>query len=372
MSARCSSSSALLAWSGASAIPMLASTFSATPSNVIGACSADWTVAASASASSTGWVGVRIREWRIAYSSLPRRASSVSGSSSARRRAATSRSTASPALWPSVSLICLNASRSSSSTATDPPLVLCARERAGGVLAKQRAVGQPRERVVAREAIVLLRLAAQPLGGGGDDPVQDRPQQREAEEHEQRDRALVVADRGGDRPVAQVDLERPRRGAGAGEAQGNVDLDEPAQTDLAGGLGVQRGCDHLGRIGCSRRGRRADRRPRSPSAAPDQGVVVGVDDPARRAPDLDPREVARDRACAQLLVERVDALRTESFAQVAGREPGLDPQPRHQLRGLVRVGEGALHDLRLQHPRKHEARARRSGPGSTARPGRSG
>ena len=116
MSARCSSSSASRAWSGTSAIADARLDVQRDPVDRTGACSADWTARRDRerildALRRSGGGGSRTRR-------CPAAPTACRGRSCARRRAATSRSTASPAPWPSVSLICLNASRSSSSTAT--------------------------------------------------------------------------------------------------------------------------------------------------------------------------------------------------------------------------------------------------------------
>ena len=132
--------------------------------------------------------------------------------SAGRRRRATSRSTSSPLSAPSVLLIALKRSRSISSTARVAAARRGAR-RASDLFDEQRPVRQPGQRVVAREPVVLRRLAAQTPRGPRHDPVEHRPQQRQPDREQQRDHALVALHGGGDRPVAEVDLERARRPA---------------------------------------------------------------------------------------------------------------------------------------------------------------
>ncbi len=164
---------------------------------------------------------------------------------------------------------------------------------------------------------------------------------------------LSLRDGSGDRAVAQVDLKRAFRRSRCSEAQRHVHLDELAEADLAGGLRVWAGSDDLGVVGFA--GERILQIVARRQRAPDQAVIVGVDDFVVRVPDLDPREVLRDRARAQLLVQSANARGREARAQVLRREVRLDPEVRDDARGLGCVGERARDDLRLQNARQHEA-----------------
>ena len=188
--------------------------------------------------------------------------------------------------------------------------------------AKQRAVGQAGERVVAGEHVVLARLAAQAPRRLRDDPEQDRPQDGEADRHDEHDHALVVSDRGGDRAVAEIDLKGARRRPLDGEAQRHVDLDEFAEADLAGGLAVALRGDHLGVVLAPLEGllQIAGRG----EGAADQAMVVGVDD-VGGVPDLDAREVLGRRARPQLLVELAYLRRREAGASSCGVSRGWMP-----------------------------------------------
>ncbi len=149
-----------------------------------------------------------------------------------------------------------------------PAAQALARQGTGESLKEQRAVGQPRERVIARQPIVLPRLAAQRARGAGDDAKQHRPQQRQPEEHEQRDHALVLCDRGGDRSVAEVDLKSPRRSGPPGVKRSGTYTSTscPRPTSLAVSV-VRAGGDDLGVVG--------------PAGEGTQQVVAGRE----RAPD---------------------------------------------------------------------------------------
>jgi hypothetical protein len=81
--------------------------------------------------------------------------------------------------------------------------------------------------------------------------------------------------------------------------------------------------------------------------ASDQLVVVGVDDAVLGVPDLDPRQVLGDRACLQLLVQRVHSRWSEAVAQIVGGEPRLDADARQQLCRLAGIVHGATDDLVL-------------------------
>ena len=73
-----------------------------------------------------------------------------------RSRAATSRSTWSPASWPRVSLIILNPSRSRYTTATSSPVRAVRRDGVFEAVVEQGTVGEPGERVVKRVVAQFL------------------------------------------------------------------------------------------------------------------------------------------------------------------------------------------------------------------------
>jgi hypothetical protein len=107
----------------ASAIPMLASTFTIRPSSATGAEISAPTRRATPSASTASVSST-------ANSSPPSRAHMSSGRTLPRNRAATTRSSSSPAMWPNRSLIALKSSRSMNSSA---------RCRSGSAMANSRA-----------------------------------------------------------------------------------------------------------------------------------------------------------------------------------------------------------------------------------------
>ncbi len=116
-------------------------------------------------------------------------------------------------------------------------------------LDEERPVGQARELVVASERVVVLRLAAQAARCARDDPIQDRPHERQPDRDEQRDRARIGAECGSERAVAEVDLERPRRPFARSEPQWHVDLDQASEAHRAGRLRIPTGGDDVGVVG---------------------------------------------------------------------------------------------------------------------------
>ena len=225
-------------------------------------------------------------------------------------------------------------------------------ERRAHPLAKQRAVGQRYERVITGQHVVLARLAAQSTGGLRDDAKQHCPQQCQADRHDQGDHALVARQRNGDRPVAEIDLERAGRVTARGEAERHVDLDEFAQADLAARLAVRTGRDDLAAraLALQRLGQIAGRR----EAATDQAVVVGVNDGVRRVPDLDAGELLGRLAIPQLLVELAHLRRRQADLQLARRQAWLDADARDQACRLVGVGDAVGLHLMLDHARQRE------------------
>ena len=105
-------------------------------------------------------------------SSPPKRATTSPPRTLARRRSATTRSSSSPAPWPSVSLTTLKRSRSSSSSATSLAVARGGGERLRDVGVQERAVRQAGQRVVQRAAARLgLGVGAVERGG---EHVRDR------------------------------------------------------------------------------------------------------------------------------------------------------------------------------------------------------
>ena len=259
MSARCSRVSASSAWSGTNAMPMLSSTFSATPSSAIGRSISACAAAATASASATTAARQRLQDRVLVVAEAgQQRVGAQPGLQASRDLAQDLVAGAVPErvvdLLEGVDVEQQHRDGAGGGAA--------GAQRLRGALAKERAVGQAGELVVACEAIVLLGLPAQPARGRGDDPEEDRPQQREAEEHEQRDRALVGGDRGGDRAVAQVDLKSARRRAGGRKRSGTyTSTRRPSPTSLAVSV-LQARCERPRPGRARRRARRAGRRRR--------------------------------------------------------------------------------------------------------------
>ena len=77
----------------------------------------------------------------------------------------------------------------------------------------------------------------------------NRPQQGEAAEDEQRDRALVTRYGSGQRAVAEVDLKDAGGPTDGGEAQRHIHLYKLAEAELAGGLAVRAGRHNLPIVG---------------------------------------------------------------------------------------------------------------------------
>ena len=105
-------------------------------------------------------------------------------------RRAASLSASSPSWWPSVSLMFLNRSRSMKKSATRPAVPLGPRERARQALGEERAIGQPRERVVRRQLLdrrerraELLVAAAQARAHLADLAAGQREARQHAGEH---------------------------------------------------------------------------------------------------------------------------------------------------------------------------------------------
>ena len=196
--------------------------------------------------------------------------------SAGRSRAPISCSSRSPLWWPSVSLTSLNRSRSRSTRATLRSGALRRQDRPGRAFVEEAAVRKAGQRVVQREVLVLGRLAAQLGRGAGDDPEEREVEQCQAAGEQQVEAQRVVRDRGGDRLVRQVELERAGGRARLGEAERRVDLEQLPEAAVVCVLG-------LAQIGDLGRGAARERRlelVRLRESLADDRVVAGVDDAA--------------------------------------------------------------------------------------------
>src|SRR5919199_9407 len=152
--------------------------------------------------------------------------------------------------------------------------------------------------------------------------------------------------------VSLISLNRSRSmsSTAAPAAQRHVHLEEPAVPRLVRVLRLLEIRD----LGCDLAVERLPELLRRRERAADQGVVVGVADPAVAAPHLDARHLA-ERAGAERAVERGDAALRQRPAEVVAAEQRLDTEPRRELRVLTRVGQRAVADLPLERPCEHDA-----------------
>ena len=172
-------------------------------------------------------------------------------------------------------------------------------------------------------------------------------------EQEQIRGARVARDRGGDRLVREVHLERARGLRIPLEAERNVDLERLAelQVALVDVLSVVEVADagaHLSRECLVEVVRRRE-------PPPDRILRVRVDDPTVEVPDLDPRDLVPDGTVRERLVERALLLGREAVLEVRGRQMGKQADLGREDGDLRRVRKRALLDLLLQVVAKHDA-----------------
>ena len=170
-------------------------------------------------------------------------------------------------------------------------------DRPGRAFVEEAAIRKAGQHVVQREVLVLGGLAAQLGRGARDDPEEREVQQCQAADEQHVEAQRVVRDRGADRLVRQVELERTGRRARLGEAERRVDLEQLAEAPVVCVLG-------LAQIGDLGRGAACERRlelVRLREPLPDDRVVARVHGAAGVVPHLDTRHtLSGDRPRAAL------------------------------------------------------------------------
>src|SRR5205814_2629999 len=109
-------------------------------------------------------------------------------------------------------------------------------DRLTGAVMEETPVGQVGQRIMQGKVFVLRRLPTQPGRGAGDNAKEDQVEQRQATEEDEGETLGVAPDRGRDRAVGKVELERARRLAPALEAKRRVDLEQLPEAAIAGVL----------------------------------------------------------------------------------------------------------------------------------------
>ena len=209
-----------------------------------------------------------------------------------------------------------------------------------------------RERIVRRLMLVALQLRLQSTRCVQNDAEQRGPQECEAGNEQDPHLHDVFVDRGRDRRVGKVDLERAGNGLVRGELDRRVHLEQLAVAaviqrvllvgeiaHLGVGLAVERLVDFA--VG------------REPPA--DEVRVVGVDDPEVAVPDLDARDAVTEEPGAEGLIELDHLGGRQPVGELAASETRLHGKARHEHRGLPCARNVAMLDAAGDAARENHA-----------------
>ena len=216
----------------------------------------------------------------------------------------------------------------------------------------KRAIRQPGQTIVEGEVLRLRCVTPHAFGRTRNDRKERCPEEPDARQQEQGERAKVVSDRRRDRRVRHVQLEDSAHATVRG-AQRDVHLEQSPEAmvlDVLGLLEVRDVRDDvtLGGFGEVLSGRKG---------AADQTALVGEDDPAVEVPQLDPHDargvkVARRRAELPLHTWR------ERRSEVRARDDRLDRRASHQSCRVTRTVQRTRADLTFQEVEQPEAERR--------------
>ena len=220
--------------------------------------------------------------------------------------------------------------------------------RLTGAVVEETPVGQVGQRIMQGKVFVLRRLPTQPGRGAGDNAKEDQVEQRQATEEDEGETLGITPDRGRDRAVRKVELERARRLALAVEAKGCVDLEQLPEAAIARVLRLLE-VRHL-------RGRLAAERPaqlvRGRKSLADNRMIACVDRAPFTVPHLDARDLFPRETRLERSIEGSDASLAEPGSQFGLRELRLHERLVEQRCRLPCVQERTSTDLPAQNMRE--------------------
>ena len=196
---------------------------------------------------------------------------------------------------------------------------------------EERAVGEIGEGVMERLVLAVDRLPVETARRAVHDGKEQRPEQSQPREQQDVEACRVPLDRGGDRLVRKIDLERAHRLLNLAEGDGDIDLEEPSQPGVA----------RLARLGLVvDLGRGAPReRGDEPACLGGRDVAADerrgrrVDDLLVAVPDVEAGDGSSEHAVLELAVEPAQRFGRQPVGDVRGRELRLDGQAGGELRG---------------------------------------
>ena len=159
-----------------------------------------------------------------------------------------------------------------------------------------------------------------------------------------------MSDRGRDRAVREIELERTRRLTTGLEAKGRVDLEQLPEAPVARVLCLL----EVGHLGGGLAAERLTQLVRGRKGLADHGVIACVDHAPFTIPNLDARDLLPRQARFERSIEGPDASLTQTASQLSLRELRLHQRLVEQRRRLPSVQKRTSADLAAQNMRENK------------------